>query len=56
MPLKYMHTRAASTLRGMLKATTRVGSRSLRKRASTMMARMPPTIMLSCTLLTMMLM
>ena len=39
MPVKYMSTMANSTLKGMLTATTRVGRRSLRNRASTTMAR-----------------
>ena len=43
-PLKYISTIAASTLNGILNATTIVGLMERRKIASTMIARIAPTI------------
>ena len=48
-PLKYMATRAVSTLRGMLMATTSVGRTSLRKRARIRIASPAPISILVTT-------
>ncbi len=55
-PVKYISTMANRTERGMLTPTTRVGLRSFRKMASTMMASAAPTSILLMMLLTMMVM
>ena len=55
-PVKYMSTTANSTDSGILMPTTSVGLISLRKMASTMMARAAPMSILLRMLLTMMLM
>ena len=56
MPVKYIHTMANSTLSGILMATTMVGRRSFRNSASTMIARIAPSIRFESTLLTISLM
>ena len=52
MPLKYMATKATTTLTGMEKATVRVGRQSSRNSKSISMARPPPMSRLSSTELT----
>ena len=56
MPLKYMHTKAMTTLMGMEKATVIVGRKSIRNSSSISIASPPPEIRLSSTESTMMLM
>ena len=52
IPEKYINTMANSTLSGILIATTSVGRRSFKKNASTITARIAPSIKLDSTLRT----
>ena len=56
MPVKYMHTKAMTTLMGMEKATVMVGRKSIRNSSRIRIARLPPVSRLPSTESTMMLM